>query len=251
MPDPIYPAGVRGLTYPVTKSPVFDTMLQQSPGHIEVRERQVDNPAWRWELIYDYLKDDPNDIAPGLTDTDLRTLLGFVLQRRGKSATFLYSDPDDRTVGPALNPDTTPNILASLPLLQDSLGNWYSPIRRLIGGFSEDITDLDPDSTLGSIAVYANGVLQSSGMTMNPPDKTHTGLWISWASMPTAPITAAFDFYFRVRFDSDATSFEKFTGALTPQVWDTDQYLPGLWTAGGNKGQRGGSNIVLVRDWQP
>lgn len=249
MSDELYPSAVRGLTYTVEKRPLFDTRIKSSTGKTEIREAEVLNPEWRWQLTYNYLYDNPDNIAAGLVDTDLKTLMGFFLSRLGQFDSFLFHDPDDYQVGPALNDDLTPNLLAKLPLLQDEDGNWYSPVQRILGGFAEDVTDLDPDSTLGSIAVYAAGVLQTSGMTLNPPDKDHKGLWIAWDSEPDGPITAEFDFYFRTAFETDATDFEKFIGCLTPKIWDPAEYEPGLWTVGGNNGKQGSGAIALIRTW--
>lgn len=249
MSDALYPAEVRGLTYTVLKRPLFDTQLQASPGGWEVREPQVRNPVWRWQLIYDYLKDLPADLAPGLTDTDLRTLMGFFLQRRGQHDSFLFTDPDDYQVGPALNPDLTPNLNAVLPRLQDEADNWYSPVQRILGGFAEDVTDLSPTSDLANIAVYAAGALQTTGMTLMPADADHRGLWIAWDDEPAGPVTAEFEFYFRVAFESDEEDFEKFIGCLTPEIWDPAQYQPGIWTLGGQNGRQGGGSLALIRTW--
>jgi hypothetical protein len=291
MSNAVYPSTIRGLTFTVVKRPEFSTLIQSSSNRYELRLPQTKNPIWHWSLVYDYLKD--YDIQSSLTYTDLRTLAGFFLTHNGQADDFLFSDPDDNSVGPALlttawqaqhvykvgdsildsayhwqrvttgglsgstvpawnhaGGTTTdgsvvwtdqglysaagfPNLLAQLSLDNDGAGNYYSPIQRDFGGFMEDVTDLN-----GSITVYANGVLQVEnadytveGPGLALPGKSYAGRYLAWTSAPTQPITAAFNFYFRVRFESDEQDFEKF--------------LNQLWTVGGH-GSRGSGEIRLM-----
>ena len=268
MSDSVFPAAVRGLTYAVTRSYDFSTIIQSAPNKSETRIQQVRNPLWSWTLIYEFLKDNPSDIVSGLTYTDLRTLVGFGLSRAGSADDFLFTDPDD---------DSVTN--QQLSLVNDGVGNYYSPIQRDFGGFLEDITDLN-----GAITVKANGVLQtgtysivgpglgiagysymgrviqwtapaawqashayalnatildpaghvqkvttagtsdSSAPTWNDAGSTTTDNTVTWTDQgynpgPAAPITASFNFYFRVRFDKDQMALDKWAN-----MW---------WTAGG------------------
>ncbi len=93
---------LRGLTFTVLKRPAFDTLIQTSPNKSETRLRQTYNPFWKWQLIFNYLYDDDNNIAPGLVYTDLKTLMGFYLSRGGRFDSFLFRDPDDHFVGPGM-----------------------------------------------------------------------------------------------------------------------------------------------------
>jgi hypothetical protein len=230
MSNAVYPSTIRGLTFTVVKRPEFSTLIQTSPNRYELRLPQTINPIWHWSLVYDYLKD--YDVQPSLSYTDLQTLMGFFLARAGQGDDFLFSDPDDHHVGPALiGSPPAPNPFTQLQLVSDNAGGWYSPIQRNLGGFYEDITDLD-----GNITVYANGVLQTAGTdyTVEGPGlavsgKSFAGLYLRWQAEPEAPITAEFDFYFRVRFEMDAQDFEKF--------------LAHLWTIGG---QRGAGEVRLM-----
>ncbi len=125
-----------------------------------------------------------------------------------------------------------PNPYAQLQLIGPVGGVYYSPIQRNMGGlFYEDITDLN-----GSIAVYANGVLKATpgdyvivGPGLSIPGYSWMGKVIQWVGTPTGPITANFNFYFRVYFKSDKQDFEKFM-----------QYL---WTIGGSGAKGGQGNI--------
>ena len=227
----VYPT-VRGLTFNVTKTPQFSTMVRSSPDPLnETRIPQAQNPVWHWSLVYDYLKNDPNDIIPALTPyTDYQTLQGFILGRHGQYDSFLYDDPTD---------DTVTNQI--LPLVTDGAGNFYSPIQRNFGGqFMEDITDLNP-LDLSGLVVKANGVTKTIGIDFNVvgprpgiPGYSFQGLVIAWAAMPTAPITASFNFYFRVRFESDS--------------FDIEQFMQFLWTIGGSKAKSGKGYLQFRSD---
>ena len=100
---------------------------------------QQQNPQWHWQLIYDYLKNDPSNPGPFTPYTDYQTLQGFILGRHLQYDSFLYDDPTD---------DTVTN--QTLSLVTDGAGNFYSPIQRNFGGqFLEDITDLNPIDASG------------------------------------------------------------------------------------------------------
>lgn len=237
MSNAVYPAAVRGLTWTILKSFEFDTIVQPSPAKIETRVEQMQNPVWHWTYIYDYLKDYSWDIVPGLNYTDYQTLLGFCLARQGKFDDFLLDDTSDNSVGPGLLPDGSPNLQAQLQLIQDpDSGIWYSPLQRNMGGqFYEDITDLQP----GSSAFYANEAIQIPGTNYNIGGPglsfrgySFFGLYLQWVGTPSPPITAQFNFYFRVRFEMDQQDFENF------------MYL--LWTIGGGSSKNGSGMLKMV-----
>lgn len=231
MSNTVFPSMVRGLTFTSLKTMENDTLRQTSPSKVQTRIAQQSNPLWHWELLYDYMKDNPNDLVAGLSYSDLQTMLGFMAARRNGFDDFLYLDPDDNFVGPgtALG---QPNLQAQLQLVNDGAGNYYSPIQRNLGGqFYEDITDLN-----GGITVYANGSVVSNyrigfgGLAL--PGFSSSGLYLQWTSAPTPPITATFNYYFRVCFEKDTQDFEKF--------------LQQLWTIGGSESKNGSGYIKLI-----
>lgn len=241
MSNAVFPAAVRGLTFAVSKSFEFSTIVQTAPNQATTRISQVRNPVWHWTLLYEFLKDNPKDLASTLTYTDLQTMLGFLMARAGQADDFLFTDPDDNYVGPALTTVSppVPNLQAQLQVVNDGAGNYYSPIQRNMGGlFYEDITDLN-----GSIAVYSNGVLKSLGTDYTVggpglalPGSSFMGMYLAWApqsppATPPLPITAQFHYYFRVRVESDRQDFDKFMNML--------------WTMGGPDAS-GSSGLKLV-----
>jgi hypothetical protein len=359
-----------GLTFTSLKTPKFDTLVMASPNSYEVRIQQTINPVWSFTLIFDFL----HDFFWGgqfSVVSELRTLMGFFNQMGGKAQSFLYMDPDDNSVGPALSQavwqanasypvgygildaanhwqkvttagisgttiptfndsgGTTPSgsvvftdqgaysssgfpntYLAGLSLVTDGLGNWFSPIQRTLDGiFYEDVTDLN-----GAIAVYVNGVLQTLGTDytvggpgLATPTQSYMGLYVAWPvsglpgwvashtyatnaeildgnghiqkattggtsgttlpafsltggtvndntvvwtdqgynPSPTGPVTAQFNFYFRVRFNMDSVDFEKFLGTGSATAFPPAGQGGGVFTIGGSESQQGTGNLIL------
>jgi hypothetical protein len=144
-------------------------------------------------------------------------------------------------------------FLAGLSIVQNSAGDFFSPIQRTLNGyFFEDVTDLN-----GSIAVYDNGVLQTvggpglgdytiGGPGLATPTQSYMGLYIQWNDEPDGPVTVAFNFYFRVRFDGDAQDFEKWAGTGSAQGFPPAGQGGGLWTIGGSESQNGSGTLKLT-----
>jgi hypothetical protein len=308
---PVFPS-LPGLTLTVVKSPGFKTLIDGAPNGYESRLAQVTNPIWEYQLLFDFL----HDFFWGEFDTvsELRTLMGFFNQNYGQAGAFLFTDPDDNYVGPALVSSAPNTPLAQLQLVSDGAGNYYSPVQRTLNGVAfEDVTDLN-----GSIAVYLDGTLATTGggadeytlqgpglaipgfscMGMylqwgpgasgwlsdhaytvgqqivdpaghiqqvttagtsgstepNPwndsagttPDGTGTLVWTDqgYYAGPSAPVTAQFNFYFRVRFSSDNQDFEKFLNEGTTGAFVSGQG-GGYWTIGGSEAQNGTGQLKL------
>lgn len=238
MSNAVYPGNLNGLGFTVVKTAKFSTIVQSSPAFVEDRVLQSQNPVWRWTLLYEVLGNSSRYVAPGESYPDLQRLVGFYLARQGRYDSFLFDDPTDDSVGPALLPDLTPNPQAQLQVVTDGT-DYYSPVQRNMGGqFYEDITDLN-----GGITVYANSVAQVGGGTnydlLGPgltfPGASFGGLYLKWVGgAPVEPVTAQFNFYFRVRFDIDEQGFEEFVHLL--------------WCVGGPEGQNTSDlNLITAR----
>ena len=233
----IYPT-LPGLTFPILKMAEFDTLVEAGTNKYEVALPQTVNPIWSWQLVYDFVRDFL--VAGGVfTVTELRTLLDFFMYHQGQAGVFLYLDPDDNYVGPAMV-GGVPNVpLAQLQIVTDGEGNYYSPLQRTFGGlFYEDITDLNTSGAGGSaLAVYANGTLVTNYTLLGPglavPGASFAGLYLAWTAEPTGPITAQFNFYFRCRFEMDSQDMEKFSNQF--------------WTIGGSESQKGSGQIKLIQ----
>lgn len=245
---PVFP-DLPGLTFTSVKTSTFNTLVDPSPGGHEVRLSQVINPIWEWTLVYDFLRDFEwgNFTSP----SELRAMMGFFNGRKGRGESFLFQDPDDYSVGPGLV-SSAPNIpMAQLPLINGGDTKYYSPIQRTLDGITyEDITDLNPQNGSG-LQLWADG--SPIAFNLHGPGgaiagHSFAGMYVDYGggNVPTPPITASFNFYFRVRFDSDEQDFEKFLG-----VGNAVSLLPpagqggGFWTIGGSESQNGQGTLKL------
>lgn len=231
MSDDLYPNTVRGLTWTMVRTPEFNTIVQTAPSFHETTIVQAVNPRWHWELKYDFLKDNAADLVSGLSYTDFETMRAFFLSHYGQGINFLFNDTKtpDYAVGPALI-GASPNLNAQLQVVYNTDDSkYYAPLQIKRGGvYYEDVDYLN-----GSIAVYGNGTVISGtnyttgGPGLAIPGYSFAGMYLKFNSAytPSAPVTAAFAYYWRVRFESDRQEFEKF--------------MHMLWTAG----DRGGAAI--------
>lgn len=159
----------------------------------------------------------------GLSVPTFSTSGGTVLDNN-----LIWSD-----LGAATNGGTNwPNLKAQLQIFSAGTPTvYYSPIQRYLGGQSwEDITDLN-----GSLTIYDNGILTtnynlvSGGFSIS--GQAWSGLYLVWTSVPTGPITATFNYYFRVVFEEPSIEFEKFVNLL--------------WAMGGEEGVQGKGYLKL------
>jgi hypothetical protein len=101
--------------------------------------------------------------------------------------------------------------------------------------FLEDVTDLVPNTlqvfTNGSPQI-ANVNYQLLGPGLAVPGASYMGLYLKWLTTPATPVTATFQFYFRVNFEGDTQDFE--------------QWAFGLWTIGGSKSKNGSGYLKLM-----
>ncbi len=194
----VYPT-VRGLTFQGKRTPEFQSLVQQGSSGREVRLAYYTDPLWHWELNYNYLKDNPNDLISGYTDTDLVTLQGFFLQAQGRLQPFLFDD-----VTPGFAPGTGPwdSVYGQAIASGDGTTDIFQLIRTT-GGFVESIQS---PYTAPPPTVYLNGVVQSYGSQYAVDDVGH----IVFVTPPAlgVNITADFSYYWAVRFDDDMLEFD-------------------------------------------
>ena len=174
-----------GLTYPVNRTPVWDTITQPSVSGKETRVALQTYPRWKWDVSFSILRS-------AAAYTEFQTLVGFFNQRQGGFDTFLYSDPDDFTVtGQAIG-------------VGDGVTTTFQLIRAL-GGFTEPV--LAPHAVAH---VYNNGT-DAGGWTVSNWGTTTPGV-VTYSVAPTSghAITADFTYYWPCRFDQDNCAFQLF-----------------------------------------
>ncbi len=179
MSNAIFPT-LPGMSWNVVKQPEFSTIIHRAISGKEIRGCFWSYPLWTFKLSFEVIRNDATN--------ELKTLMGFFLQRQGSYDTFLFEDPDDKAV-------TGQTI---------GMGNGTTTMFQLVrtfGGFTEPIFNLN-----GSPSIYLNGVLQTSGYSVGS-----TGI-VTFATAPGngVAVTASFNYYFRVRFTHDLAEFSKF-----------------------------------------
>jgi uncharacterized protein (TIGR02217 family) len=175
-----------GLGFDVVRTPVWDTLIQQSFSGKETRLARQTAPRWQWELSYNVLRS-------SASFNELQQLAGFFNLRQGMYDTFLYQDADDNSV--------TGQVIR----IADGVTTNFQLVRTF-GNFIEPV--LAPNAVS---AIYVNGVLQSSGVSISNWGSASPGV-ITFISAPAngTTITADFTYYFPVRMTSDSVEFTLF-----------------------------------------
>lgn len=180
-----------GLGFDVTRTPIWDTTVQQSLSGMETRVSRTSYPRWKWELTYNVLRS-------GIAFGELQQLAGFFNARQGMFDTFLYQDADDNSV-----------TSQQIALGDGTIKNFQ--LIRSFGGFIEPM--LAPNISQ-PINVYLNGVRQTSGVSVthwNGGTSQGPGIIVfTFAPTAGAIITADFGYYFPVRMSEDSVDFTLF-----------------------------------------
>lgn len=226
------------------------TDLQMMMGFVTARRNSYDD--------FLFLDPDDNTVGPGVITTPwlpafpyalgaVALLSGHAIQvtiapagaRSGYTApTVSSSFTDGGLTWVDLGTSTGyPNPKAQLQLVTDGT-SWYSPLQINRGGwnFWEDVTDL-----YGALTVYDAGVpttnytLGFGGLSF--AGFSSAGMYLTFGYTPTGPITATFQYLYRVRFEDDSEDFEKWANQ-----W---------WSVGGPEGNRGKGELKLVTSRTP
>jgi uncharacterized protein (TIGR02217 family) len=176
----------------VTRSPVWDTTVQQAISGKETRIARQSYPRWKWEISFAVLR------SAGAFQ-ELQQLVGFFNSLQGQWDTFLYQDAEDNAVT-GQNLGTGDGATAVFPLV------------RSFGGFTEPV--LAPNA-VGNI--YINGAaLPSSAYGISSWGNANPG-YVTFLSGPAAAgavITADFSFYWPCRMQGDSLDFGKLYSQL-------------------------------------
>jgi hypothetical protein len=159
----VYPGNIPGLGFTVTKTPEFSTLVQDATNKYSTRLSQYSNPFWHWILVYNFL----HDYAWGQFNyvSELKTLLGFFNSQQGQFGTFLFNDPSDNYVGPALSTATwVPGVMYGLNQgVLDAANHWQQVTTAGISGATiPTFNDTGGTTGDGSVVwtdrgVYASG----------------------------------------------------------------------------------------------
>jgi len=185
MSNAIFPT-LPGLKWDIKKTPEFSTCVQTSASGKENATAFWSYPRWQFELSYELLRD------TGVSE--LKTLMGFFLQRQGRFDSFLFNDTSDNSItGQQIG-------------IGDGSATKFQLVRTL-GGFVEPMKAIK-----GTPAIYLAGIAQGSGWSVDA-----NGM-VTFAAAPATgvSITADFNYYFRCRFLQDTSEFSQFMY----QLWE-------------------------------
>jgi len=175
MSNNIFPT-FSGITWPIPKRANWKTLVSQAESGREVRVALRSLPLFEWDLPYGILR-----------AADQATFWGFYNACSGGYDTFLFDDKaDDFAQGAQLG-------------VGDGTTTQFQFVRSYAGEFVEPRTDIQQSPTAPKI--YLNGVLQTSGYSIN---YLNSGI-LTFTTAPASGvvITADFYFYWRVRFKED------------------------------------------------
>lgn len=176
-----------GQSINVVRVPIWNTVVQKSVSGKQTRIGRYTSPLYKWTITF-------NVVRSG-SYNEFQQLFGFFNARQGMLDTFLYQDADDNSVtGQTLS--TGDGTTAAFQFV------------RSLGGFIEPI--LAPNMA-GTIHIYLNGVLQTTGYTVTGWGSSSPGV-VTFASAPGSgvAITADFTYYWPVCMDADTLEFNRF-----------------------------------------
>ena len=209
MSNSIFP-NVPGLSWPVKRSPGFQTRTQTSISGKEVRIAEWSYPRWKWTLQFEFLR---QGSLSGLTYSEWINFVTFFEELYGGWDSFLYFDQDDNNVTMQLI--GTGNGVQTVFQLVRSLGGFDEPILAPIlasGSYGQPSVFVSPPQ------VYISGTLQlSSGYSITPwgiSNSNGPGNLIFSTAPSSGNVQVTFSYFWPCRFDNDQMDFEKFMMSL-------------------------------------
>lgn len=192
------------LGFSVMKRPLGgSTPVARAASGREIRVAYWTYPQWEWDLTYEMLPDTGAQQA-GVTSSDIKSLVGFILANYGSWGSFPFRDPDDyAAIGQQIA--TGDGTTTTFTLLKTyGLGT-------VVG--SEPIGYLDP---VADFNVYVGGVLQTIGTDYTVSTTQPYRQIVTFTTAPAlgAAVAVDMEYYFQVRIKDDSNEVEKFMEKL-------------------------------------
>ncbi len=199
MSNAIFPT-LQGLKIDISRAPEFVTKIQTATSGREGRASFTATPKWKYKLQFEFLRQGQLD---GATHSELHTLMGFFMQRRGSFDSFLYQDQDDYSCD---------NQLIGVG---DGVTTSFQVVRTL-GGFTEPVCNVQSIVVSSSMWTAGGGSMWTSGS--NPMWLGGGGYTLSqngmltFATAPAVGVNVYWSgtYYYRARFADDSLSFDQF-----------------------------------------
>ena len=87
---PVFPSTLAGIVLPVKRTPLFNTLIENSVAGVDVSLSLWTYPKYGYELGYSFLRS-------GASYAEFQTMFGFFNQCYGRGVVFQYKDPTDNT----------------------------------------------------------------------------------------------------------------------------------------------------------
>lgn len=165
MSNLVFPS-LPGLTYPVYRIPTWNTLVKKTASGREFRSRLQLYPTVQYRLKYSFLRDTA-------AEQHLQQLEAFFNKVGGDFDSFLYEDPDDKSVAGE-----------SFGIGDGVTTAWQ--LTRSRGGFVQPVYDVN-----GAPAIYVNGIrqygaartqyLRSTDDMRNTAERGSSSLWTQTA----------------------------------------------------------------------
>lgn len=168
-----------GQALPVQRSAIWKNRVVEADSGRRYSKAVWSYPRWAYRLRFDVLR--------AGAEREMQALIGFFNRHGGDADTWLFSDPDDRTV-----------VDQPLGVTNGVQTQWQ--LLRTLGDFTEPVLELD-----GEPEVRIDGVVQSVTYGL------HTGV-ITFSTPPAAggSITWSGNFFWRCRFEKSRQDAEMF-----------------------------------------
>jgi uncharacterized protein (TIGR02217 family) len=178
-----------GMTFPVVKTPMWKTTIQEAMSGTEVRFGHWSFPRWKWGLQYEFLRDTA-------TKNEFWTLIDFYNRHYGSQDDWLFEDPDDKSVTD-MQFGTGDGTTTKFQLTR-SRGVFIEPV--------QNVNNTTPP------VIKKSGVVQTN-LTQYTIDSKGV---VTFAAAPVsaAPLLWTGSFYWRCRFLDDSLDLEKFVKSM-------------------------------------
>jgi uncharacterized protein (TIGR02217 family) len=183
-----------GLAWDIGKIPAFNTEVEDSVSGRENRISMMVYPKWTFTLKYNFLRDSPNVASPTAPLDELKKLVGFFLNQRGRKSAFLYDDLTDDAVTD-MQFGTGDGTTVAFQLVRSYGAGGF--------GFAEPVQNLN-----GAVTnIKDNGGVVGGG----DYSVSSTGL-VTFNTAPLAGHTLTWTgaYYWRVRFTRDTNELNQF-----------------------------------------
>ena len=189
-----------GLTFPVKKSPLFQTLEYVSVNGVSTTQSTQPFTRYKFDLPFEFLRSDNVNL-------ELQQLMSLFQACMGKANPFNFTDPDDNTVtGQQIGVgDGTTKAFGFVRVLQFAA----DPIQN---------------ANSAGLQVFVNGALKTLGtdytILQTAQYGTNYGVQFTVAPAAAASITASFTFNWLCKFDDDTTDFSKFLYLNGKALWE-------------------------------